>query len=238
MSSTFDHLPEGSHSYWASVDFPKYESSPSYEWIKRSLNHLSINGITAIYYICTHEWKMPERTIRDDMFFYIVKGLGTARVGSQSVVLKPGTCAHFRRGVLHSATTEPKNPIHVISLHFNATVLGSLTIPELFGFPAAFATHQDKEVERIMHEACREYALRPPGHERSLEALVCRLLFHFIRNYSHQLKMDNEEKKLSDLQRLLPALELMRGDFKANLPLKHYAQKASLSEVQFRRVLS
>lgn len=236
MVRVFDHLPKSVPSHDVVADFPEYPSSPQQEWMKRSLSHLSINGITAIFYACTKEWRMRERTIRDDMFFYIVKGSGTALVESRPVRLRPGICTHFRRGVLHAATHDPKNPIQVISLHFNATVLGTLTIPELFGFPDSFATQKDKVVEQMMFEACREYAYRPPGYERSLEALVTRMLFHFIRNYSRQLKMDDEEKKLSELQRLLPALELMRSDLKTNLPLNHYAQKAGLSEVQFRRV--
>jgi transcriptional regulator GlxA family with amidase domain len=88
----------------------------------------------------------------------------------------------------------------------------------------------------MFRDACREYALKPAGHERGLEALVVRLLFHLIREHGDRLNPRANEARLADLRRLLPALEAMGKDLSKAVFIPDLARRAGFSEAQFRRV--
>jgi AraC-like DNA-binding protein len=170
------------------------------------------------------------------MLLFVTQGRMFIRVDGRTATLKRGDCAHFRRGSLHSAATDPRNPIHIISFHYTATVFESLTLAELLDFPDVFHLGGDRAFEAMLHEACREYALRPAGSARALEALAVRLLFRLIHKHGSWLKAQPQEAKLVDLRRLLPALELIRKNLSRPVWVPELAKRCSLSESQFRRV--
>lgn len=218
------------------AEFEPYSAHSHEEWLNRLLERVSVRSVTAVHHFCAAEWQMAERRMADDMFFYITKGHGLARIEGREVPLLPGVCAHFPRGVLHEASHDPRRPIHVISVHYTATAFESLAVAELLQFPDAFQLKGDAKVDAMFYEACREYALRPTGWERGLEALVHRLLLHLIREHGDQMKMEARESRMADLRRLLPALEWMRRNLGQPIFIPHLAKLASLSEPQFRRV--
>jgi len=200
------------------------------------LSEVKVIGVTAVWYQCTPSWVLPERKIGDDMFFYVTKGVGVACVNGKKAPLFPGACVFFPRGVSHQASTNPKNPIDVICIHHTTTVFDGVLLSELLEFPASLNCNQDRTIETMFREACREYALRPPGCERGMEALVMRLLFHFIQNYSRMFRLNQIASKVSDFQRLLPALNVIKSSLAAPVSIPALAAKAGYSQAQFRRV--
>lgn len=218
------------------LNFEPFPPISNEAWLSRLMERITVRGVTAIHHRCTTLWRMAERRVGDDMLFYITQGRGKALIEGRECALTPGVAASFRRGTPHSATTDPRNPIHVISLHYTATVFGTLTLPELLRFPDSFLLADDKRVDAMFHEACREYALRPAGHERGLEALTLRILLHLIRHHGAFLENRPPELKLADLRRLLPAVEKIRGELREPAVIPDLARAAGLSEAQFRRV--
>lgn len=217
-------------------DFAPFPTRSTEEWLVRTLDELSVRGVTAVLYQCRPTWTLEERRIQDDMFLYVIRGRMFVRVEGRETELVRGDCAHFRRGWLHSAATDPKNPIHIVSVHYSATVFESLTLSEILNFPDRFRFGGDDEIEALLNEACREYALRPAGYRRSLEALVAQLLFRVIHEHGDWLQMPATESKLGDLRRLLPALESIRADLRRPAAVSDLARRTGFSESQFRRV--
>lgn len=232
----FPHLAQSGSLSVAKEDFAPFPSKLGGDWLERLMEEITVRHVSAIHHRCKPHWRMVERRVLDDMFFYITHGQGEARVEDRKVVLAPGVCAHFRRGLRHSATTDPKDPIHVIALHYTATVFESLTLPELLNFPDAFDLARDKKAEAMFHDSCREYALRPAGYQRGLEAVMVRLLFHLIREHGDRLNPQTNEVKLADLRRLLPALEAMGKNLSKAVFIPDLARLTGFSEAQFRRV--
>jgi AraC-like DNA-binding protein len=220
----------------AVTDFEPFPAISNEDWLGRLLHHITVGGVTAIWHQCVPRWAMKERRVGDDMLFYITRGHGTAWVEGRKFELKPGICAHFPRGKRHAATHDPKNPIHVISVHYTATVFESLTLPELLQFPDFFDLRGDKRMDMMFQAACREYALRPAGYERGLEALILRILLRLIREYSTGMTLDAHESKVADLLRLLPALETIRKNLNQPIFIAELARATGFSEAQFRRV--
>jgi len=235
------HIPESSVRNIPRRDYSPYPAGTADETLSRLLEPSRVRSVTAIFYTCTPRWRIDERRIGDDMFFYIVKGRGQVLVEGRKSVIRAGDCAHFRRGAEHSATTQPNDPIHVIALHYTATVFESLTIPDLLKFPDVFHLGTRTPILAMMNEACREYALQPAGWERGLEALVLRIILHLVHEHGDNLNLDPAPAgslKLTELRRLLPALEAMRknmdGSRRVGIPA--LARASGFSEAQFRRV--
>ncbi|MEK7413217.1 MAG: cupin domain-containing protein, partial [Planctomycetota bacterium] len=164
------HLPSADDLNIPRTDFPPYDVIDM--GLGGVLDNLQISQVTAIQYRCTSRWHMRPRRIADDMFFLILSGRGEMVVGGQRLSMEPGDCIHWRRGERHSASTAADDPITVIAFHYTATVAGSCTLAELLGFPSRFKLGHDHPIAALLGEACREYALHPPGYERSLEALT------------------------------------------------------------------
>ncbi len=231
-------LPTASSLNRPQAEYPPYPDHPAHEWLERSLEQMMVRGVTAILYKCAPKWAMPTRRISDDMLFYVIKGRGRMTVQGRTHPLFPGICASFQRGVEHAAFHDPGHPIHVISLHYTATVFESLTVPDLLGFPNFFQVKGDAAMDAMMREACREHALRPPGWERGLESLTTRILLHLIREHGGTLSMKSQDAKFADLRRLLPSLESMKGNLAALASVPALARSAGYSEAQFRRVFA
>ncbi len=215
---------------------PPASNHPRNEWLEQTLERISVRSVTAILHRCASDWAMPSRRIGDDMLFCILKGRGRTTVAGQTYDLLPGICASFRRGVEHAAFHDPRHPIHVIALHYTATVFESLSLPELVGFPDVFRIKGDLALEALLREACREYARRPPGWERGLEALATRILLQLIRRHGAALRAKSRDTNFADLRRLLPTLNAMKKNLAEPASIPALAKSAGFSEAQFRRV--
>ncbi len=228
-------LPENTPVTTVRCDYPVYSQSISSD-VMPLLESVRISHVTAIYYCCAPHYEMKERRIGDDMFYYIARGKGEVSVDGKSQVVTAGDCAHFRRGVLHSAKADPRDPFEVIGMHYTALVFGSLSLPQLLGFPAVFAPGKDSPFEEMLIIACREYALRPAGWQRGLEALALRMLLNILRDYGDTLETAPGLLQRRELERVLPALEYLRKHLDKPLCVEDLAQICHLSQPQFRRV--
>ncbi len=213
--------------------YPAFSGEP---WLAQLLERSAVRNVTAIWFQCFPPWKMAERRVADDMFFYITHGCGTAWIEGREAELRPGICAHFRRGIRHAAAHDPRHPLQVISLHYTAAVFASLTLPELLRFPDTFDLTADQPAAMMLQEACREYTLRPAGYQRGLEALTLRLLLRLIERHGAGRMRETHEVRLADLHRLLPALERIRGALDQPIFIPDLARRVGFSEAQFRRV--
>jgi len=218
------------------TNYPAFPALPHHDWLSELLDQVTVSGVTAIHYRCTARWHMEERVVPDDMLFYITQGRATVRVEGRDWPLRPGDCAHFCRGVRHSATTHRADPIHVIALHYSVVAFESLTLPALLQFPVVFPLAGDAVAEKMLHDACREYVLQPVGERRGLEALTLRLLLHLIRQYGGHMHCQAHEARLADFRRLLPVLEILRTQLAQPIFIPELARVAGLSVAQFRRV--
>lgn len=218
------------------TDYPAFAPHSHAGWLIRLLDGLAVHDVTAVHFLCQPRWTLPERRITDDMFLYVTRGRLFIRVNGRKFTLGCGDCAHFRRGVPHSATTDPHDPVQIISIHYSTSVFASLTLPTWLDFPDVFHFGDDKEIATRMSAACREYALRPLGFARALEAHVMQLILHLLREYGGWLRGPLTESKRVELHRLLPALEAIRSQLAQPVTVPSLAKRCGYSESQFRRV--
>jgi len=206
------------------------------KWLEWVLEQLAVRAVTAVLHRCSPQWKMPPRRIGDEMLFYVLQGEGETHVDGRRHPLRPGSCASFHRGVEHSATHDPKKPFQVIALHYTASVFGSLSLPELTGFPDVFQNAQD--IEPLLLEACQEGELHPLGWARGLDALTTRILLQLIRRHSAFLFEETQEPRFLDLIRLLPAFNAMKKNLAVPVRIPAMARAVGFSQAQFRRVFA
>jgi AraC-like DNA-binding protein/mannose-6-phosphate isomerase-like protein (cupin superfamily) len=228
-------LPHNSAMHTVRRDYSPYPHSISKE-IATLLESARISHVTAIYYKCVPHYEMRKRRIGDDMFYYVARGKGEVWVEGKHQTVQAGDCAHFRRGAQHAAKADPRDPFEVIGVHYTALVFGSLSLPQLLGFPAVFTPGQDSPFEEMLHSACREYALRPVGWQQGLEALALRLLLYVLRVHGATLETAPGLLQRRELERVLPALEYLRTHLDQPLSVEELARTCHLSQPQFRRV--
>ncbi len=228
-------LPSNSPTTTTRVEYSPYEGSIS-EDAAQLINGVQISGVTAIYYLCSAQYAMPQRRIGDDMFYYVVKGQGEISTRGKTIKVSAGDCAHFARGVLHAARANTRDPFEVIALHYTAKVFGALTIPQVLGFPDLFRLGAASPFEEMLTISCREFALRPVGWQCGLEALVLRMLLYLMRNCSGEMQAEFCADKRRELERVLPALEHLREQMEQPVDVTVLARACHLSAPQFRRV--
>jgi AraC-like DNA-binding protein/mannose-6-phosphate isomerase-like protein (cupin superfamily) len=229
-------LPEPTPTTRARREYSPYRSTLSPEFAA-IFEELRVRRVTAIYYECFANYEMLPRRIGDDMFYYIVKGRGEVLVEDRLTKIAPGEVAHFARGVLHAAYTDRRDPFHVIALHYDARVHESLTLPQLLQFPDVVNAGLDSPFYEMLSVACREFALRPPGWERGLDALGLRLLLNYVREYVGAQQL-NYQLRWRELHRVLPALELMRSNISRVITIGELASACHLSQPHFRRIFT
>lgn len=229
------HLPKSNPASNARREYAPYRTLS--EETARLLTELRVQNVTAIYYSCSRDYTMPPRVIGDDMFYYVVQGKGEVLVEDRVTKIKAGQTAHFARGVSHAASTDRRDPMHVIALHYHATFFDSLTLPQLLPFPDVTQVGLDGAFHEMAGIACREYALQPAGWERGLEALMSRLLLFFIREHRPATGILCSTK-LREVRRVLPALETMKNNLSRSISIEELASTCHFSVPHFRRVFS
>jgi AraC-like DNA-binding protein len=200
------------------------------------LDGMVVSDVTAIHYDCAPDWRIAPRRIADEMGFLILEGRATMRVEGREAELRPGDLAHWRRGHLHECRHDPRAPISVIALHYTALLQGGLHLADVAGFPDRFRLGRDSSVEAMVREAAREYALRPRGWQRGIEALAARILLDLLRSFAGEMR--DGAAPSPDLSRVVPALAAMRDSLPAPLSVPALARRCGLSEAQFRRVFA
>ncbi|MEO6847445.1 MAG: AraC family transcriptional regulator [Chthoniobacterales bacterium] len=209
-------------------------------WLESVFREMQLDAVRAHLHHCEKSWDMKERILGDDMFFYIVKGRGVMRVEDREYPLYPGVCGNFRRKIRQSASHDPQHPIDVIVVHYTATMMQSLTLPEMLGFPDFFAMEGDAVAKKYFLEAAKETTDENLGYGRAVEALVTRILLHLVRapEYRKTMKLDYHEARHADLLRLHPALSRMSANLIEPESIEELARMTGFSVAQFRRVFS
>jgi AraC-like DNA-binding protein/quercetin dioxygenase-like cupin family protein len=217
-------------------DYPPYAVGVGDADFGVLLERLQVSEVSAVHYLCTERWAIPRRRATSDVFLCFTRGHGQVSVDGRDYRIAEGQMVHCRRGAFLAAATDPDEPFHVIILHLTATVGGAVAVSGILGFPDIFPLGRGHPVEVLLLEACRECALQPPGWERGLEALAVRLLLALVREFAPLFAPVRHARALADIHRLMPALEAMRADLVAPLPIPELARRCHLSPAQFRRV--
>jgi transcriptional regulator GlxA family with amidase domain len=103
------------------------------------------------------------------------------------------------------------------------------------GFPDRFRLGLAHPLVALAREATREYALRPRGWRRGLEALATRLLLGLLREFPGAPAAAPAHPALA---RVAPALEAMRSTLASPLSVPALARRCGLSQAQFRRLFT
>jgi AraC-like DNA-binding protein len=235
MARPASPLPPSAPPHVIRREYPPYPASPAAPY-DPLLDEVQVSGVTAIHYDCEPSWRITPRRIADDMVFLILAGHATMRVEDRDSELRPGDMAHWRRGRGHECRHDPRAPISVIALHYTALLEGGLHLADVAGFPDRFRLGRASAVEALVREAAREYALRPRGWQRGVEALATRMLLELLRSFAGEMSAGSAPSP--GLSRVVPALEAMHGSLPAPLSVPALARRCDLSEAQFRRVFA
>ena len=232
----FEQLPRSSPSHAVYIDYVPYSQPETDEALLHIFPHLQVRAISAVLYHCVPNFRMAERRIGDDMFYYFVRGRGNIGVDGRTHAVAAGDCVLFPRGQPQWATSDPAHPFEVVSLHLDAELHASLSLFQVVHFPDVMPIGPESAIAKLFLEACREYALGPPGWELSFHAHTVELLLGLIREFNLVPRQSPPAAQMMEIRRLLPALDVMRADLAHPPAMVELARLCGLSPAQFRRV--
>lgn len=217
-------------------DFQPYPTGPFDAERARLLSALAVGEVSVVYYACSPTWRIPRKALRSDLLLYVVFGSGTVEIDERRLGMAAGDLVYARRGARLAAAAARLDTLHVIIVNLHPTAAGGMPLAEAMGLPDKVALGAGHAIERLLFEACREQALRPPGWERGIEATALRVILELVRGDPRLGAPLSGGRDTGALERLLPALDAMRQDLADPLPVGELAARCGLSGAQFRRV--
>ncbi|MFA7231730.1 MAG: AraC family transcriptional regulator [Victivallaceae bacterium] len=170
------------------------------------LNHLMVNPVSAVNFICTPEWQVETRTVTDSYWSFIVAGRGKVTLEGDAFTVEPGQLILFPAGVEHAFHPLAGESMEMTNVHFYARVYDVIDLPGLLGMRGAFVD-RNGSFALISAAAARSFALRPAGWKLYLEQLIRCLLFELIYDFADNIKMLTPD--LKKLTRLYPVISLI-----------------------------
>jgi AraC-like DNA-binding protein len=217
------------------VDYPPYATTiPE---ATQLFQRLSVQAHALIHYRSTPSWFI-DRCILEERLFFVLSGKADFVIGEKEYSARAGDCIHLPRGVRHSARTDPHDPLEFISLRYTTRLFDALLLSDVFPLPDCITVWDPAPLQPLLEEGCRLFALRPPGWQRSLDALATYLLHSLLREVAPAPISSWQLGHIADLQRIVPALRAMQSSIQKPLCARAMAHQCGLSEEQFRRVFA
>ena len=213
-------------------DYPSYPKAE----LAFPLSTVHVEGVSAVFHRCLPSWRIKQRIVPDDMFFYFVSGRASFKVGGRGFSGVQGDCLHLPRNVPQSAKADPNDPPAVIVIHYHARSFGGIPLATLAGFPFLMRIRDRPLIASLLDEACREFLHRPIGWREGLNAKVWELLLYLLRYHGAELANSTATDEWRHLARIQPALQKMEETLPEPPTIAALARACGYSEAQFRRV--
>ncbi|OGV55235.1 MAG: hypothetical protein A2017_09415 [Lentisphaerae bacterium GWF2_44_16] len=219
--------------------FPKFP--PLYEklndFLFKWIETVRITPVSAVQWQCGPEWIIQERTVRDIMCTYVLKGNGAGYIGDEknSFTMKKGDLVIFPKGVKQSTWTAGGKVFEIINIHFFANICGSIDLVNLMNISGVYSSGTDILFQNCSSALAREYALKVSGSKEIMRSYIFQMIMHIIRFSAGK----NSEKPcdMDKLLKLIPAFMLMEKQLNnPSLTVKEIAGEVSISEVYLRRL--
>ena len=222
--------------------FPKPPELKSFAapLLSQWLAGLHVQAPNAIEWWWQEGWGVGPRRLEDSMWFWFESANGWGWVGNpkQRFRLRPGDAVLIPQGAEHMLRQDPGTSSHVIAVHFRASVLDSVDLLDLLGYPVHLdaARYGDLFGPRSVHLA-REFGAKPAGWETAMASTIQDLLLTLVHDFAQNFAPRTEKHAHADLPRLLPAMQCIEQNLcDPELSVGMLARSVHLGEAQFRKL--
>lgn len=230
MNATFHAL--------TATDFPSYPERSDRtgdERLETLLTNLTISPVSAKYFKCSPEWRLPPRTLPDAYWSWIVSGEATLTLEGKKSPVGPDSLVLFPTGIAHAMTPKPGVAMEMINVHFHARLYDAVDALGLFGLKGVFRDDPAGLYRLASMELARGAALAPAGQRRYARAWIETVLFNAIYRFADiRATRAEETRKLSLLYPALKTIEARLDD--PRLSAADLAEKINVSPVYLRKL--
>jgi len=154
---------------------------PLATWLER----LDVEPLWAAEWLCEACWGIPPRRIGDSMWWWLLEGRGSVRVGEEAVAqtCEAGDLILVPQGERHELRPDPGSAWRITVVHFHARVYGGADLLRLLGFPARLRPSDAEAWSRRDRALAREYAMRLPGYRATMAANIRLALTELLREH-------------------------------------------------------
>ncbi|MDR5708742.1 MAG: AraC family transcriptional regulator [Armatimonadota bacterium] len=175
-------------------------------------------------------WGLERRTVPNALAVLVLEGRSVWRIGDRSVAAGPGDLLLIPEGVPHAAEPSPA-PVHLLSVHFTARVLGTQCLLLVLGFPVVL---KDRASADVIQELVRLTTHEPPGWRQRGRALITELLLRTV----HERPADFRPMQVQEvraLRLLCHVFQLLEGT-DGGMRVAELARAAACSPTHLRRL--
>ena len=204
------------------------------------LASLRVEALSAVEWRWQEGWGVGPRRLEDSMWFWFEKADGWGWVGNpkQRFTLRSGDAVLIPQGTEHMFRQTSGTSSHLIAVHFRASVLESVDLLDLLGYPVHLqAARYGELVGPRSWRLAQEFGAKPAGWTTAMSSSIQDLLLTLLHDYAQDFAPRSEKKAHADLPRLLPALQWIEqslGD--SELSVNTLARTVHLGEAQFRKL--
>jgi AraC-like DNA-binding protein len=212
------------------LGFPPYPPAGelgAWEWV---WGHAEVEFLEGRAYAGEAGWSLERRTVPNALAILVLEGRSRWRVGDRSLGAGPGDLLFIPEGVPHAAEA-PAAPVHFLSVHFTARVLGAKCLLLVLGFPPIL---EGGEYAAGVRELVRLAIHRPAGWRPRGRALLMDLLLRTVHEHPGEFRPLQVQEGRA-LRVLCPAFQLLEAA-EGRVRVEELAKAAACSPTYLRRL--
>lgn len=191
--------------------------------------HVAIQFLEGRVYAGAPGWRLERRAVPNALGILVEEGWSVWEVGGRSVEARTGDLLLIPEGVPHAAWS--RAPIHLLSVHFIARVLGAHCLLLVMGFPPVVGGGAYGDTVR---ELVRLSVHRPAGWPLRGRALVTELLLRLVHERPGEFRpFAVQEARV--LRLLCPVFQHVEAS-DGRVRVKELARAAACSPTHLRRL--
>jgi AraC-like DNA-binding protein len=218
--------------------FPELPRIPASQ-LDHLLSCTTIQAVSALEWDWPQAWCVGPRVVNDSMWFWFDRGEAEAWVHEPDRIFRmaPGSLLLIPQGAKHMVRSLPGCEAHVYAVHFYATLYGGVQLLDLIGFPLSLPPRGRAVYNRTCRALAREFAVKAPGWNLSMQSQIYSLLLHAMRTEPQLFRIGDGLPGDPNFLRLFPVIQHINERLNDNrLSVKELAGKVCLGETHFRRI--
>lgn len=218
--------------------YPCQTTGPSE--LDRLIQHTVVTPISAVQWHCEEDWGLYSRQDPDSSCYYVEYGHGHGwfEDNAERFTINPGDLLLLPENTTHSLLPDAGVRFRFMIVHFFAHYRGTIDLLRLADLRGTFPAARNAPFRSASQEMTRDFAVRAPGWERSMESHIWRILLYVVRHFANAGGITPYRTLPAALKRLLPALDVVADHFHdPRLKVRHLASAVCLSEPHLRLLM-
>ena len=196
--------------------------------------------VSAVQWDCEEDWGLYSRQDPDSCWYYVESGhgFGWFEDNAERFSINRGDLLLLPENTTHSIVPHDGVRFRFLTVHFFVHYRGTIDLLRLIDLRGTFPAAGQTPYRSSSREMARDFAVRAPGWERSMESHIWRILLYVVRHFAKPVGVSPYRTLSTALKRIMPAFDVVAENFHdPRLKVGHLAAAVCLSEPHLRLLM-